>query len=139
MTQQWEHIWSADVLDSSCKLRFSGSVPFHHVSVSCFMASLFKQILPKKGIVHTWDRLKSICFFFCTDFHWSELHHHMVPSNSKRSWEIWSYLEKSPRLLFASGFLFWIIFFFLTFSHPILKEEKGREEETKEEREGRKE
>lgn len=56
MTQQWEHIWSADVLDSSCKLRFSGSVPFHHVSVSCFMASLFKQILPKKGIVHTWDK-----------------------------------------------------------------------------------
>lgn len=30
-------------------------------------------------------------------------------------------------------------FFFLMFSHPILKEEKGREEEMKEEREGRKE
>ena len=137
MTQQWEHIWSGDVLDSSCKLRFSGSVPFHHVSVSCSMASLFKQILPKKGKVHIWDRLKSICFFFCTDFHWSE--HHMVPSNSKRSWEICSYLEKSPWLLFVSGCLFWIFFFFLMFSHPILKEEKGREEEMKEEGEGRKE
>ena len=30
-------------------------------------------------------------------------------------------------------------FFFLTFSHPILKEKKGREEEMKEGREGRKE
>ena len=31
------------------------------------------------------------------------------------------------------------LFFFLMFSHPILKEEKGREEEMKEEGEGRKE
>lgn len=141
MTQQWEHIWSADVLDSSCKLRFSGSVPFHHVSVSCFMASLFKQILPKKGIVHTWDRLKSICFFFCTDFHWSELHHHMVPSNSKRSWEIWSYLEKSPRLLFASGFLFWIFFFFFNILSPNIgrwKRKGGRDEGRKRGKERRK-
>ena len=128
MTQQWEHIWSGDVLDSSCKLRFSGSVPFHHVSVSCSMASLFKQILPKKGKVHIWDRLESICFFFCTDFHWSE--HHMVPSNSKRSWEICSYLEKSPWLLFVSGCLFWIFFFFNVLSPNIErgKRKGGRDE-----------
>ena len=102
---------------------------------------LFKQILPKNGKVNTWDRLKSIYFFFYTDFHWSELHH-MVPSNSKRSWKICSYLEKSPWLLFVLGCLFWInFFFFLNILSTDIEREKrkgGRNEGRKGGKERRK-
>lgn len=114
-----------DVLDNSCKLRVSGSVPFHHVPVSCSMASLFKQILPKIGKVNTWDRLKSIYFFFYTDFHCSELHHmfHQTPKVAEKS----ALIQKRVHDYYLfQAVCFGSIFFFLNILSPDIEREKRK-------------